>query len=121
MGVHSTMADYQKQLDPNTYSTKKTVAQGMLDIALLSANASQLRYVLEVGDSSDNYLPMLLLIVASIILQVLNGLSQLVMGSLNLNKEEYSKVLNILNYISMGLSYGIMAVDALKTIFGLEK
>ena len=39
----------QKLLDPNTYATKKTLAQGMLDIALLSASASQLRYALEVG------------------------------------------------------------------------
>lgn len=28
------------------YSTKKTIAQGMMDLALLTANASQLRYVL---------------------------------------------------------------------------
>ena len=106
---------FQKQLDPNIYSTKKTVAQGMLDIALLSANASQLRYVLQVleisafcilysvlrtqsqysgsitqysvhsilspnkikiflyyqvGESNENYLPMIMLIVTSIILQV---------------------------------------------------
>ncbi|PRD36052.1 UNVERIFIED_CONTAM: Ninj1 [Trichonephila clavipes] len=36
----------QKPLDPNVYSTKKTVAQGMMDLALLTANASQLKLVL---------------------------------------------------------------------------
>ena len=52
---------------------------------------------------------------------MLNGLSQLVMGSLSLNKEKYKTFLNIVNYLSMGLSYGIMAVDALKMAFGMEK
>lgn len=33
-------------LDMNIYATRKTVAQGMMDIALMTANASQLKYVL---------------------------------------------------------------------------
>ncbi|XP_068903290.1 ninjurin-A-like isoform X2 [Tenebrio molitor] len=33
--------------DVNVYQHKKTVAQGMMDLALFSANANQLRYVLE--------------------------------------------------------------------------
>ena len=39
-----------KTLDANRYATKKTVSQGMLDVALLTANASQLKYVLQVSD-----------------------------------------------------------------------
>ena len=38
----------QGKLDPNRYATKKTIGQGMLDIALLTSNASQLRYILQV-------------------------------------------------------------------------
>lgn len=37
-----------KSLNANRYATKKTIAQGMLDIALLTANASQLKYILQV-------------------------------------------------------------------------
>ena len=37
------------KMNANQYATKKTIAQGMLDIALLTANASQLKYVLEVS------------------------------------------------------------------------
>merc|ERR1712130_643197 len=37
-----------KTLDANRYATKKTVSQGMLDIALLTTNASQLKYLLQV-------------------------------------------------------------------------
>jgi hypothetical protein len=60
----------QKPLDANSYATKKTIAQGMLDIALLTANASQLKYVLQVGHQHEFYTLMLWLISISIILQV---------------------------------------------------
>ena len=48
---YKTMANgmlQQAKLDANRYATKKTISQGLLDIALLTANASQLKYVLEV-------------------------------------------------------------------------
>ena len=60
----------QQKLDVNRYATKKSVAQGMLDIALLSANASQLRYVLQVGEEHEFYTLMITLTSISISLQV---------------------------------------------------
>merc|ERR1711978_835715 len=105
------------KLNTNRYATKKTIAQGMLDIALLSTNAAQLKYILTVGEEHEYYLPMLILIVASIVLQVLNGLAQVLMGLLNLDKEEFKSFLNAVNYISMFLSYGIVGIDAIKAIF----
>ena len=43
----------------------------MLDIALLTANASQLRYVLSLGEEKhENYYLMIGLIVTSLVLQV---------------------------------------------------
>lgn len=59
-----------KQLDANKYATKKTIAQGMLDIALLTANASQLKYILQVGEKHEFYTLLLTLIIISIVLQV---------------------------------------------------
>lgn len=61
-----------KALDANRYATKKTIAQGMLDIALLTANASQLKYVLQVGTRHEFYRLMLTLITISISLQVMD-------------------------------------------------
>lgn len=60
----------QKTLDANRYATKKTIAQGLLDVALLTANASQLKYILQVGEKHEFYKLMLTLIVISIVLQV---------------------------------------------------
>lgn len=59
-----------KSMDANRYATKKTIAQGMLDIALLTANASQLKYILQVGQKHEFYTLMLILISVSIIMQV---------------------------------------------------
>lgn len=59
-----------KSMDANRYATKKTVAQGMLDIALLTANASQLKYILQVGSQHEFYTLMLVLICVSIVMQV---------------------------------------------------
>lgn len=59
-----------KPLDVNRYATKKTIAQGMLDIALLTANANQLKYILQVGEKHEFYKPLLILIATSIFLQV---------------------------------------------------
>ncbi|XP_047997239.1 ninjurin-2 isoform X4 [Leguminivora glycinivorella] len=73
-----------KGLDANRYATKKTVAQGMLDIALLTSNASQLKYVLQVGPKHEFYTLLVVLISVSIVLQVAMGL---VLLSLNLLRD----------------------------------
>lgn len=57
-------------IDVNTYQQKKNLAQGMMDLALLSANANQLRYVLESASSHPYYYPSLVFISLSIIFQV---------------------------------------------------
>jgi hypothetical protein len=57
----------------NTFLTKKTITQGLLDIALLTANVAQLKYVMSVGHTGSTahpyYYPMLVLLWSSIFLQ----------------------------------------------------
>merc|ERR1712141_942862 len=82
----------RKTLDANRYATKKTIAQGMLDVALLTANASQLKYVLQLGvDVHPFYHLMLALIIVSIVLQVIVGILFLVIGGLNINDDPDQK------------------------------
>lgn len=59
-----------QSVDVNTYQQKKNLAQGMMDLALLSANANQLRYVLESANTHPYYYPSLAFISLSIIFQV---------------------------------------------------
>ena len=51
------------------YATRKTVAQGLLDVALLTTNATQLRFILSL-DNHEFYNLVLTLIIISILLQV---------------------------------------------------
>lgn len=57
-------------MNANTYASKKSLAQGMLDLALLAANASQLKYILTTGESHEFYGLLLTLVITSICLQV---------------------------------------------------
>lgn len=54
----------------NAYAAKKTIAQGMMDVALIMANANQMRFVLEYCSTSGTYTFVLALIIASLVLQV---------------------------------------------------
>lgn len=56
--------------DINVYQNKKTLAQGMMDLALLSANANQLRYVLESYNRHPYFYPSLVMVSISLIVQV---------------------------------------------------
>lgn len=60
--------------DMNIYQQKKTIAQGMMDLALLSANANQMRYVLQNKGRHPYYYPSLVMIGMSLILQVVVGI-----------------------------------------------
>lgn len=57
--------------DINVYQQKKNLAQGMMDLALVSANANQLRYVLESYSRHPYYWFSLISISISLILQVI--------------------------------------------------
>merc|ERR1719174_3031678 len=89
----SEQSERRPGLDANRYATKKTIAQGMLDVALLTANASQLKYVLQLGEERHEfYHLMLALIILSIVLQALVGILFLVIGGFNINEEPKEKV-----------------------------
>ncbi|XP_030371073.1 ninjurin-2 isoform X3 [Scaptodrosophila lebanonensis] len=107
-------------MDANRYATKKTIAQGMLDIALLTANASQLKYILHVGKQHQFYTLMLTLISLSIVLQILVGILFVVIGSLNINKRKDQAAANILNDIILAMVFVISVVNIIISGFGIE-
>lgn len=69
--------DVFQELNINRYATKKTVAKGLLDVALLSANASQLKVVLSSKDTTWSHYLVLTLISISIFVQVSSSPAQL--------------------------------------------
>merc|ERR1711953_469655 len=110
-----------KTLDANRYATKKTIAQGMLDVALLTANASQLKYVLQVGeDNHPFYHLMLALIILSIILQIIVGILFLIIGGMNINENADQRVADILNDIITVTVFLITLINIVINGFGIR-
>ncbi|XP_053657610.1 ninjurin-2 [Anopheles marshallii] len=109
-----------KSMDANRYATKKTIAQGMLDIALLTANASQLKYILQVGEKHEFYGLMLTLISISIILQMLVGILFVVIGSLNINRKPDQTAAIVLNDVILVLIFVISLINVIISGFGME-
>lgn len=64
----------------NHYANKKSAAESMLDIALLMANASQLKAVMEQGPSFGFYAPLIVLISISLALQIVVGVLLIFLG-----------------------------------------
>lgn len=56
------------------YHTKKSKAEGMMDISLLTANANQLKFILYFNQESKTFFPALVLIILSLILQITIGI-----------------------------------------------
>lgn len=109
-----------KAMDANRYATKKTIAQGMLDIALLTANASQLKYILQVGEQHQFYKLMLIMISLSIILQVLSGvlsLSLSLMRDCRMHNPEYYQSANIINNIRAGFAFFTATINLFISAF----
>ncbi|XP_037956169.1 ninjurin-2 isoform X3 [Teleopsis dalmanni] len=110
-----------KAMDANRYATKKTIAQGMLDIALLTANASQLKYILQVGEQHQFYKLMLILISLSIVLQILAGILLVIQSMINIHKSEgQRRAADILNHIIGGIIFLSVFCDVVKMNFGLD-
>lgn len=77
----------QNEVEPtkNAYASKKSVAEGMMDIALLTANANQLRFLLTYNSASQTYYVSVSLIIISLVLQVSTGIA-LIFKVCNFNK-----------------------------------
>ena len=94
----------------NRLHKKKTVAQGLLDIALLTANASQLSNLLET-ENHPNYELAMGLLLASITLQILVALG-LVLDE-RINKENDSYLARIEPYLDDAITVGAFLITAI--------
>ncbi|KAJ8257508.1 hypothetical protein GJAV_G00186350 [Gymnothorax javanicus] len=108
-------------LNMNHYANKKSAAESMLDIALLMANASQLKAVLEQGPDFTFYAAMVTLISFSIILQVIVGILLIFIVKWNLNDESKHFKLNVLENIATGLVFIIVVINVFITAFGVQR
>lgn len=95
-------------MDVNLYATKKSVAQGLLDIALLTANASQLRFLLQDGPKKNPFYTVCVACVSlSISLQLIVGILLIFTGRYNINKKHHQRRAEMLNN---GIIFGVFLI-----------
>ncbi|XP_037820607.1 uncharacterized protein LOC119609581 isoform X2 [Lucilia sericata] len=105
--------------DINAYQHKKTLAQGMMDLALLSANANQLRYVLESYDRHPYYYASLIFISLSIIFQIIVGVGLILNSKYNVkNEKEICRANKVNNYTVIGI-FIVTVVNVFISAFGV--
>jgi len=84
----------------------------MLDIALLSSNASQLKYILSVGEEHEYYMPMLVLIISSIVLQAIVGILFMIIGAIDIEDPESQSTADNLNNTNLIIVFFITVINA---------
>ncbi|XP_051026987.1 ninjurin-1-like [Acomys russatus] len=107
--------------DVNSYASKKSAAESMLDIALLMANASQLKAVVEQGQDFAFFVPLVVLISISLVLQIGVALLLIFLVKSDLNNTDDSTQLDFLNNLATGLVFIIMVVNIFILAFEVQK
>ncbi|XP_031143496.1 ninjurin-1 [Sander lucioperca] len=111
----------QGPLNMNHYANKKSAAESMLDVALLMANASQMKAVLEQGPDFTFYVPLITLISISLILQIIVGALLIFIVKWNLNDESMHYKLNIMENFATAFVFIIVVVNVFITAFGVQR
>ncbi|XP_032163942.1 ninjurin-1 isoform X1 [Mustela erminea] len=110
-----------RPINVNHYANKKSAAESMLDIALLMANASQLKAVMEQGPSFAFFVPLVVLISISLALQIGVGVLLIFLVRYDLNNPAKHAKLDFLNNLATGLVFIIVVVNIFITAFGVQK
>ncbi|XP_062248209.1 ninjurin-1-like [Platichthys flesus] len=105
----------------NHYANKKSAAESMLDVALLMANASQLKAVLEQGPRLSFFTPLVALISISLCLQVTVGVMLIFIVRWNLNDEGKHWRLDTMENVATSLVFIIVVVNIFIAAFGVNR
>ncbi|KAK7790743.1 hypothetical protein R5R35_013097 [Gryllus longicercus] len=104
----------------NTYAAKKTVAQGMMDIALITSNANQLRYLFEFASESSFYHLNVALISVSLMLQIAVGVTLIFKGRADLSGERKMEHANRLNNYVVGGVFLVTIINVFLAAFSVS-
>nr|XP_019951504.1 PREDICTED: ninjurin-1-like [Paralichthys olivaceus] len=108
-------------LNMNHYVNKKSAAESMLDVALLMANASQLKAVLEQGPRISFFTPIITLISISLCLQVTVGVLLIFIVRWNLNDERKHRRLDTMENLVTSLVFITVVVNIFIAAFGVNR
>ncbi|XP_059182360.1 ninjurin-2-like isoform X2 [Centropristis striata] len=108
-------------LNMNLYATKKTAAEGMLDIALFLANITHMKTVIEQGAGYRYYYAVLTLISFSLILQIVAGVLIIIIARRDLNVVSNQQRLDYLNNVATGFIFATTVVNFFVSFFGCKR
>ncbi|XP_047246226.1 ninjurin-2-like isoform X4 [Girardinichthys multiradiatus] len=108
-------------LNMNLYATKKTAAEGMLDIALFLANITHMKTVIEQGAGYRYYAAVLTLISFSLALQIVAGVLIIIIARRDLNEEANQKCLDSLNNKTTAVILLIFITNIFISVLGMER
>ncbi|XP_076469468.1 ninjurin-1-like isoform X2 [Babylonia areolata] len=122
------VVDMQRRVKPivgsNSYATRKTVAQGALDFALLMTNASQLKALVDIPSNSRGnfFVGLLVLLGVSIAFQVSAGVVLLILGMMDPDEsdEPAHKRAERLNNASVCIILIITIINVFISAFGIS-
>ncbi|XP_028255356.1 ninjurin-2-like isoform X3 [Parambassis ranga] len=108
-------------LNMNLYATKKTAAEGMLDVALFLANITHMKTVIEQGAGYRYYAAVLTLISFSLALQIVAGVLIIIIGRRDLNNSSLQKRLDYLNNVTTIIVFLTTALNFFISTFGMQR
>ncbi|XP_061922821.1 ninjurin-2-like isoform X3 [Entelurus aequoreus] len=108
-------------LNMNLYATKKTAAEGMLDIALFLANITHMKTVIEQGAGYRYYAAVLTLISFSLALQIVAGILIIIIGRRDVNNPTLQKRMDYLNNITTIMVFITTALNLFISTFGMQR
>ena len=84
--------------DPNHYAVTKTVAKGLLNVALITTNANQLKTTIDEGSENNEFYGLIIpLATISMLLQTAMGIMGVFIGVKDINDEQHQGKATTLN------------------------
>ncbi|XP_061768290.1 ninjurin-2-like isoform X3 [Nerophis ophidion] len=108
-------------LNMNLYATKKTAAEGMLDIALFLANITHMKTVIEQGAGYRYYAAVLTLISFSLALQIVAGILIIIIGRRDVNNPTLQKRMDYLNNVTTIMVFITTVLNLFISTFGMQR
>ncbi|EFN85963.1 Ninjurin-1 [Harpegnathos saltator] len=110
----------KKAKQENSFAAKKTVAQGMMDVALITANANQLRYLIEYQRGSPTFYFIVILIAISLLLQIAVGVSLIFKGRFDLKGKSKSRKAQMINNYVVAAVFLITIINVFIATFSIS-
>ncbi|CAM1322427.1 Uncharacterised protein g8095 [Pycnogonum litorale] len=104
-------------LNINRYSNKKTLAKGLLDMAMIANNAVQLKTVVRQGSVHPFYTLLLVLIPISLTLQMVCAFLLIIDGTTDINEVKKQRRADLLNNVVTGLITVICVLNVMISSF----